>query len=301
VDRFRTMQSFIRVARSSSFTQAAQQLGLSRALVSRHVSDLEARLGARLLNRSTRALVLTEDGREYLACCEQLFRVLAEKEDALSRTRRAPAGTLRMLAPASFGTLLLSDVVIAFAKAHPRLRLTFFLENTWFRQDDFTQRGLDLAIRFAPIRKSALRADPIGSFQWVLVASPDYLANRGRPQAPNDLTHHACLVHTFALADDHMWPFEGSRGQVSVRVQGALYSNSAIMLRNSAIAGLGIALLPRYVAVDALATGELVTVLPRHRPPTRILYAVYPGSAHVPAKTRLFIDFLRGWIDQVQR
>jgi DNA-binding transcriptional LysR family regulator len=141
-DRFRTMQSFVRVVRAGSFTLAANQLGLSRALVSRHVSDLESRLGLRLLNRSTRALDLTQEGRQYLEFCEQMFRDLEHKEDEIARVRAAPEGTLRVLAPSSFGTLHLADAVIAFAKAQPRPRVSLLLENTWFRQDDFTQRGI---------------------------------------------------------------------------------------------------------------------------------------------------------------
>ena len=296
MDRFRTMQSFVRVVRAGSFTLAANQLGLSRALVSRHVTDLEARLGLRLLNRSTRALDLTQEGRQYLDFCEQMFRDLEHKEDEIARVRAAPAGTLRVLAPSSFGTLHIADAVIAFAKVQPRLRVSLLLENTWFRQDDFIQRGLDIALRFAPIRKSTMIAEPIAEFSWVVCAAPDYIALRGRPQQPADLAAHACLIHSNALPDDHIWRFDGPKGGLTVRVNGAMYSNSALALRKASLAGLGVALVPRYVVAEDLASGMLVSLLNRFRIPARKLVAIYPEAETTPAKVRVFVDFLTKWV-----
>jgi DNA-binding transcriptional LysR family regulator len=300
MDRFRTMQSFVRVVRAGSFTLAAQQLGMSRALISRHVSDLEARLGVRLLNRSTRAIDLTDEGGRYLEFCEQMFRDLETKEDEIAKVRAQPAGTLRILAPNSFGALHVADAVIAFAKQQPRLKLSLLLENTWFRLDDFSHRGLDMALRFAPIRKSALTAEPIAEIDWVVCAAPDYLARHGRPAKPSDLASHACLLHANALPDDHIWRFLAPKGVPKgvavVRVNAALYSNSAIALRKAAIAGLGLALVPRYAVADDLAAGQLVTVLPRNRVPSRTLFAVYPGSSAAPTKVRIFVDFLAKWL-----
>jgi DNA-binding transcriptional LysR family regulator len=296
MDRFRTMQSFVRVVRAGSFTLAAQQLGISRALISRHVSDLEARLGVRLLNRSTRTLDLTEEGGRYLEFCEQMFRDLEKKEDEIGKVRAQPAGTLRILAPNSFGALHVADAVIAFAKQQPRLKLSLQLENTWFRQDDFSHRGLDIALRFAPIRKTALKAEPITEIDWVVCAAPDYLARHGRPTKPSDLASHPCLLHANALPDDHIWRFLAPKGVVAVRVNAAIYSNSAIAMRKAAAAGLGLALLPRYAVADELASGQLVTILPRNRPPSRTLFAIYPSSGAAPTKVRIFIDFLAKWL-----
>ena len=296
MDRFRTMQSFVRVVRAGSFTLAANQLGLSRALVSRHISDLEGRLGVRLLNRSTRALDLTDEGRQYLDFCEQMFRDIELKEDELAAVRAAPAGTLRILAPSSFGSMHIADAAIGFAKVQPRLKISLLLENTWFRQDDFSQRGLDMALRFAPIRKSTMIAKDIAEFSWVVCASPDYLARRGRPQKPADLSTHACLVHSNALPDDHMWRFEGPKSGITVRITGEMYSNSALALRKAAVAGLGIALVPRYVVADDLAAGTLVSILNRFRVPSRVLHAIYPDAETVPAKIGVFVDFLTKWL-----
>ncbi len=290
------MQSFVRVVRAGSFTLAANQLGLSRALVSRHVSDLEARLGVRLVNRSTRALDLTQEGRQYLDFCEQMFRDLEHKENEIAQVRAAPAGALRILAPSSFGTLHIADAAIGFAKVQPRLKVSLLLENTWFRQDDFSQRGLDMALRFAPIRKSALVAERIAEFNWVVCAAPDYIARQGRPQKPADLAGRACLIHSNALPDDHIWRFGGPKGGLSVRVNGALYSNSALALRKASLAGMGIALVPRYVVTEDLASGTLISLLNRFSIPPRMLNAIYPETEITPAKIRVFIDFLTKWL-----
>jgi DNA-binding transcriptional LysR family regulator len=203
---------------------------------------------------------------------------------------------LRILAPNSFGALHVADAVIAFAKQQPRLKLSLLLENTWFRQDDFLHRGLDMALRFAPIRKSALTAQPIAEIDWVVCASPDYLARHGRPAKPGDLASHACLLHANALPDDHVWRFMAPKGVAVVRVNAALYSNSAIALRKAAVAGLGLALVPRYAVAENIAAGQLVPVLPRNRVPSRTLFAIYPSSGAAPTKVRIFVDFLSKWL-----
>lgn len=296
MDRFRTMESFVRVVRSGSFTVAANQLGLSRALVSRHVSDLEQRLGVRLLNRSTRSLNLTEEGRGYLGFCEQLFREIESNERAITRARTEPAGTLNLAAPKSFGALHLADAIIDFAKAQPRLRVSVVLEDVSFRSYQFSEKDIDLALRISAIRHSSFVARPIASLDWVVCASPDYLHREGRPAKPADVADHACLVHTKVTPNDRIWHFEGPKGRVSVKVAGSFFSNSALALRKAALAGLGIALLPRYAVAGDLAAGALVAVLPRYRSPARPLLAVYPRANPVPQKIQLFVEFLTNWI-----
>ena len=295
MDRFRTMQSFVSVVRAGSFTLAAHQLGLSRALVSRHVSDLEARLGVRLLNRSTRALDLTQEGRQYLDFCEQMFRDLESKEDEIARVRAAPAGTLRMLAPNSFGTLHLADAVIAFAKVQPRLKLSLLLENTWFRQDDFSQRGLDMALRFAPIRKTAMAAEPIAEFDWVVCAAPDYLARHGRPAKPAiSRRTHACSTAN-ALPDDHIWRFAVSGGLVGSRQRRHVLQQRPGVTQGSRCGA-------RHRAGSTLCRCRRTRGRPaRDHPPAHPgadadLFAIYPGKSAAPTKVRIFIDFLAKWL-----
>lgn len=299
MDRFRTMESFVRVARAGSFTIAASQLGLSRALVSRHVGDLETRLGARLLNRSTRSLSLTDEGAAYLQFCEKVFRDIETSEQAILRTRAEPAGTLKILAPKSFGTMHLSDAVIAFAKAQPRLRVSLMLENTPYRGSyDFAERGLDVVLCFSNMRGGSVVEEEIGVLDWIVCAAPDYLARAGRPQTPADLGGHACLLHLDVTPNDSIWRFEGTKGAVSVKVSGAFFSNAALALAKAAIAGLGVTLVPRYVVADALAAGALVPVLPRYRVKARPLIAIYPQVPIAPRKVQVFIDFLRQWITE---
>lgn len=297
MDRFRTMESFVRVVRSGSFTTAASQLGLSRALVSRHVSELETRLGVRLLNRSTRSLSLTDEGTSYLEFCERVFRDIESNERAMVRTRLEPAGTLKVLAPKSFGTAHLSDAVIAFAKTQPRLRVSLLLENTPYRGTyDFSERGLDVVLCFSTMRGSSLVEQEIATLGWMACASPAYLARAGEPQTPADLSEHACLVHVDTAPNDSIWRFEGPKGPVPVKVRGAFFSNSAAALSKAATAGLGITVIPGYAVRDHIADGTLVTILPRYRVAPRPLLAVYPRNASVPRKLQAFVEFLKAWM-----
>ena len=299
MDRFSTMESFVRVARSGSFTIAANQLGLSRALVSRHVSTLEARLGVRLLNRSTRSLNLTEEGRSYLEFCERILGEIEGSERAIGRTRSEPVGTLKVAAPKSFGTAHVADAAVAFAKAQPRLRVSLILEDVSFRRPyDFVERGLDLVLRISSLRNSSLLESHITWLDWVACATPDYLARAGRPSAPADLVNHTCLVHTNVTPQDRIWRFEGPKGHVSVKVAGTFFSNSALVLRKAALGGLGIAMVPRYSVAHDLAAGMLVPVVPRYDVAARPLIAVYPRAAVVPQKVQAFVDFMREWVDQ---
>lgn len=297
MDRFRTMESFVRVVRSGSFTIAANQLGLSRALVSRHVGELEARLGTRLLNRSTRSLNLTEEGRAYLEFCERIFREIEGSERGLLRTRTEPVGTLKVAAPKSLGSLHLADAIIDFAKAQPRLRVSLILEDVSFRRPyDFVERGLDLALRISSLSNSSVVERPIAAMEWVVCAAPEYLAREGRPAAPADLAAHACLIHVNVSAHDRIWRFNGPKGPVSVKVDGAFFSNSALALRKAALAGLGVALLPAYSVADDLAAGLLVSLLPRFKVARRPLLAAFPRADTIPQKIELFVDFLTEWI-----
>ncbi len=298
------MESFVRVVRAGSFTIAASQLGLSRALVSRHVDDLETHLGARLLNRSTRSLSLTEEGTAYLEFCERVFSEIELNEQAISRTRTEPTGMLKVLAPKSFGTMHLADAVIAFAKAQPRLRVSLMLENTPYRGTyEFGERGLDLVLCFSTVRTASVTEEEIASLDWIVCASPAYLARAGRPRTPAELAQHSCLVHVDVAPNDSVWRFEGPKdgtgplkSPVSVKVRGDFFSNSALGLRKAAVADLGIALVPSYCVADDLAAGRLEQVLPDYRVGARTLLAVYPRARVTPRKVAAFVEFLKDWM-----
>ena len=295
MDRFRTMQTFVRVARGGSFTIAASQLGLSRALISRHISDLEARLGVRLLNRSTRTLSLTEEGLAYVEFCERVLEEIEANERSIARAGTVPIGTLNVTASKSFGSLHLADAIIAFAKSEPGIRVSLTLGDFTFRPHDFVEGGQDVAIRTSEIRNSSVIAKRIGTFKSVLCASPEYLEKHGAPKEPGELARHACLVHLNLVSDDRHWRLKGPRGTISVKAEGPFLSNSALVLRRATLAGQGIALLPQYCVAQDLASGALVTVLPRYKPPERPILVLHPQATLVPKKVRLFVDFMARW------
>jgi DNA-binding transcriptional LysR family regulator len=293
MDRFRVVESFVRVAHVGSFTKAAMQLGLSRALMSRRILDLEARLGVRLLNRSTRSVSLTEEGRAYLTHCEQVLNDMETAEREIARGSKAPLGTVRVLAPKSFGVVCLSDAVIAFSHKHPQIRVSLSLNDFTFRPGDFVAEGYDVAIRIADIRDSSVLARRIAVLKWLLCASPDFIARAGAPGGVADLPRFPCLAHLGSDEHDRVWRLFGPGGG-SVRVDGPFHSNSALALRKAALAGLGIALVPEYCVSADLAAGTLVNVLPQCAA-RRPVVALYARSPHVPQKVRLLVEFLSLW------
>jgi DNA-binding transcriptional LysR family regulator len=294
MDRFQTIESFVRVAHAGSYTKAARQLGLSRALLSRRIIELEARLGVRLLNRSTRSLSLTAEGRAYLTRCKQVLDDMEAADREIARGVQTPLGGIRVLAPKSFGVTCLSDAMIAFSKLHKQVRVSLSLGDFSFRPADFVEEGFDLAIRIADIRDSTVLARRITTLKSLLVASPDFIGRSGSPTNVSQLSSYPCLAHLGSDEHDRVWTFAGQRGGASIRVDGSFDSNSALALRKAAIAGVGIALLPEeYIAHD-LASGALVRILPQYeikRPVT----ALYARSPHIPQKVRLLVSFLVQW------
>jgi len=298
MDRLRTMQSFVRVMHSGSFTIAARQLGISRALVSRHIIDLERHLGIRLLNRSTRNVMPTEEATAYLAFCEQILGDIEKGERSFAQTRGKLSDTLRIVAPKSFGTMNLADAILDFAQAEPKIRISLVLEDFSFRPHAFVEKGYDLALCIATMPDSALMSRTIGALDWVLCASPDYIRRNGKPRTLADLKHHSCLTHLNLDLNDRIWQFSRNKVNHSVKVKGQLLSNSALVLRKAALRSFGIAILPRYCVAADLAAGTLTTLLPNHKLPRRPLLAVYPRAIKVSRKINLFIAFLSRWFRQ---
>ena len=294
MDRFQTIESFVRVAHAGSYTKAARQLGLSRALLSRRIIELEARLGVSLLNRSTRSLSLTAEGRAYLTRCKQVLDDMEAADREIARGVQTPLGGIRVLAPKSFGVTCLSDAMIAFSKLHKQVRVSLSLGDFSFRPADFVEEGFDLAIRIADIRDSTVLARRITTLKSLLVASPDFIVRSGAPTNASQLSNYSCLAHLGSDEHDRVWTFAGQRSGASIRVDGFFDSNSALALRKAAIAGVGIALLPEEYIADDLASGALVRILPQYeikRPVT----ALYARSPHIPQKVRLLVSFLVQW------
>jgi DNA-binding transcriptional LysR family regulator len=295
MDRFRTMDSFVRVATAGSFSAAAKQLGISRALVSLHVTDLEKRLGVRLLNRTTRCLTLTEAGADYLEFCQRMLAEMNERESSIAQFQKEPRGSLKVTAPKSFGTLYLSDAVVSFSTQYPNIQVSVTLEDYSFRPYDFVDAGFDVAVRLGDLPDSTLIARKIATLQWVVCASPKYLARYGDPKTPADLGKHNCLAHVNLDPNDRAWRLHEADHLISVKISGGFSSNSALVLRKAALAGLGVGYLPLYCIEEDLKTGTLRKLLPNYSPPQRPIYVVYPPAARIPERIRTFVDFLASW------
>jgi DNA-binding transcriptional LysR family regulator len=288
MDKLTGMAVFARVVEAGSFTAAAAQLGMSRSAVSKAIAGLEDRLGARLLNRTTRRLALTEVGHAFY---QRSARIVAEAEDAelaVSSLQATPRGTLRVNAPVSFGTMHLAPALADFLRRYPELRVDIGLAD---RIVDLLEEGWDLAVRVGAMPDSSLIARRLADNHMVICAAPAYWRRRGRPREPRDLAHHACLTYAYQH-NPNEWPFAGPDGRFTVRVEGPLMSNNGDLSRAAALAGLGVVALPCFLCGPDLAAGRLEPVLGAWMPPPTGIHAVYPHARHLSVKVRAFLDFL---------
>jgi DNA-binding transcriptional LysR family regulator len=282
------MAAFVRVVEGRSFSMAARALGLTRSAVSRQIAGLEDRLGARLLNRTTRRLSVTEAGAVYYERCARILAEVEAAERAVMDLDEAPRGLLRVNAPMSFGLGHLGPALAEFAAAHPALKVELTLDD---RVIDLVGEGYDMAIRIADLPPSALVARRLAVSRRILCAAPAYLARAGIPARPEELTRHACLSYTY-LATGNDWRFRGPDGPITVRIDGAISANNGDVLRHMALAGLGIILAPTFIVGDDLRSGALVPLLSQWTEADTGIFAVYPHSRHLSPKVRAFVDFL---------
>ncbi len=288
MDKLTAMSVFTRVVERGSFTAAAEDLRLSRAMTSKHVQDLEALLGVGLLNRTTRRISLTEEGRHYHALCVQILADIAEAEQSVAERQAEPQGTLRLNTAVSFGTHHIAPAIVDFTARHPKVRVDMTLVD---RVVDLVDEGYDLAIRIGTLASSSLIARRLAPCRLVVCAAPDYLARHGRPVHPADLAGHNCLGYTYGALTD-AWRFIGPAGETTVPIRGNLQINNGDALRSAALRGHGVVLLPTFIIGADLSVGTLERVLPDYSPPDMGIHAVYPPGRHLPAKVRSFIDFL---------
>lgn len=284
------MAVFARVVEEESFTAAARELALSKSAVSKHVSRLEDRLGARLLNRTTRRLSLTEVGRVFYDRCRRIVEEAAEAEHAVTRLHAEPRGTLKINMPHTFGNLHVTPALPEFMASYPEICIDLDLED---RMVDMVEEGYDMAIRIARLPDSSLIARKLAPFRVVVCASPEYWKSHGRPDLPEDLKQHNCLNYKYLLTGN-TWPFHGPGGKQSVRVSGNLWANNGEALRAAALGGLGVYMAPTFIVGEDLCAGRLEAVLGEFTETDRDIYAVYPETRHLSAKVRAFIDFLAG-------
>ena len=281
--------SFIEVVQTGSFTAAAERLGASKSIVSKHVSRLEERLGARLLNRTTRRLSLTEVGALFYARAQLGLDELAEAEAVVSRLQAAPRGTLKLNVPMSFGVVHIAPVMRDFLTRYPELQLDMRLDD---RKLDLVEEGFDVAIRIADLADSSLVAVRLGTCRHVVCASPAYLQTFGEPITPDELRNHNAL--SFSYQDSPtQWQFTATDGRrMEVPVFGNLRINNSLALREALLAGAGIALTPSFVVGPDLRAGLLRTVLTDYRLREVPIHAVYPQRRHLSPKVKAFIEFM---------
>lgn len=279
---------FARVAHAESFTTAARELDLPKSTVSRKVSQLEARLGVRLLQRTTRKLTLTDAGVEYFRRCSRIVADLEDAELAVTRLQASPRGTLHVTAPVEFGVGFLGPLVIELLGRHEELRVDLVLTD---RVIDLVADGFDVAIRAGPLKDSTLVARKLGIARRVICASPDYLERKGIPQSPDDLRHHDCIIFR-AGHEGTTWRFGAPKQPVEVPVSAPVVVNNFDLVREAALAGVGIACLPIFRCVHDLKAGYLRTVLDDWSTEEILLNVVYPSARHIPPKVRAFLDLL---------
>lgn len=284
------LQVFVRIAETGGFSAAARDLGLSKSAASKKLAALEDRLGARLFNRTTRRLSLTEAGADFLERAQRILAELEEAERVAGRLTDEPRGTLRVNAPMSFGVRHVAPALADFMTRYPDLTVTLDLDD---RRVSLVDEGYDVAVRIADLPDSSLVARKLAPARRVVCASPAYWAGHGVPFHPRDLARHNCLIYAYLPAQND-WRFRGPGGPVSVRVAGNLKANNGDVLREAALAGLGVCLAPTFLVGDDLRSGRLLAALDAFADDSLAIYAVYPHRRHLSAKVRAFVDFLAG-------
>lgn len=287
MDLIDELRAFVATAQTGSFTAAAGQLGMSNRLTSKYVAELEARLGVRLLQRTTRKVGLTPAGEDLLARAPALLDDLDDLIGGVSEGARGFSGMIRVSASVIFGEVWVTGMLERFARKNPGLSFDLRLND---RHVDLAAEGIDLAFRLGRTDTQSLKVRKLGSFRSILVASPDYLAGRGTPLTPADLAHHDCIMDT-NRRQSRRWVFGTGEAETSVAVQGRFQVNSARAAVQLAAKGLGLAYAPTFAARDALATGQVVPVLSNLAGEVSPLNAVYLEGRVLPRKVRALIDF----------
>ena len=290
MDRIAGIQLFIRIVESGSFSKAAEELHITQPTATKHVAALEDRLGVRLLNRNTRGVSATEIGTLYYQKCKTIQREVEEADNLASLLQSRLGGTLRVSTSVAFGRRVLTPLVLAFMQEHAEISIDLSFDD---RYVNLVEQGVDVALRMGRLADSSLGSRYLGVNPWLAAASPDYLARRGEPSTPADLARHACLVYSSVQGDDR-WQFSDALGaSISVQVQGPLRSNNLSAVLAAARAGQGVAVLPWYVAREAVAEGSMRPLLPGFMLPAQELHAVYPSPKMLPSKVATFIAFLQ--------
>lgn len=278
---------FAHVAETGSFSAAARHLGMSRSAVSKAVAKLEKALGARLLNRSTRHLSMTEVGAAVVEHCSRILDEAEQAERVVDNLHGQPRGVLKVVASVAFGTLHVAPALAEFLGLYPELNMDMTITD---RPVDLAEDGYDVAVRVARELPPNVIARQLAPARRRLCATAEYFARHGVPRIPQELAHHNCLDYTHA--EQGLWRFTGPQGDIAVPVSGRLRINDDEALSQAVLGGLGLALLPTFIIGRDLQAGRLRAVLSEYIPVERHVYAIYLPTRHLPAKARAFIDFL---------
>ena len=288
MDLLAGMRLFVRVAETGGFSTVARETASTQPTVSRTVAALEAHLGVRLLNRSSRAVTLTDDGRAFYTQATRALAAVTDAETCVGRRHGQPSGLLRLGTPVAFGRLHVAPRLPAFFDQYPEVEIELSMSDAFV---DLVGEGLDLVVRVGMLQDPSLIARRIGTTRRVTVASADYLRRHGLPTTPAELMRHQCVVYT-RLATGNRWQFAGPDGPVTVAVHGRFRANNSEAVREAVINGAGIAVIPVWLFTDEIASGRVRIILDAFEPSMLPIHAVYSSRRQVSAKVRAMIDFL---------
>lgn len=293
MDRLSEMEAFIKVVEFGGFTEASRKMGVSKSAISKHVAALESRLGARLLNRTTRRVSPTEIGLAYFDKAQKVLSAVGEADEMASAMQDTPTGELKITAPLSFGLRHVAPALASFLAEYRNVSAQLEFED---RRVELVSEGFDLAIRIGDLPDSSLRARKLAETEMNLVASEAYLKRMGTPTTLEELSEHE-LLHYSILSSGNFWRLKGAGGQErAIRIGGRLSINNGDALAQAARDGIGIVLSPNFICAGDLASGALIELLPAHRPDPLGIYAVYPAGRFPQPKLRVFVDHLAAYL-----
>jgi DNA-binding transcriptional LysR family regulator len=298
MDVFQAMTVFVRVVESGSMTAAARQCEMSTTMVGNHLKALEQRLGVSLLQRTTRRQNLTEFGMQYYRRCLDVLALVNDSERMAEHIQTQPSGTLRVTAPPAFGAERLSPMLKDFMEQYPQIKVEVVLSNQLM---DLIEHGFDAAIRLGMPENSALIARPLQDYTLTICAARAYLERHGTPRSAEDLRNHNCLAFAYPAGDDwratdKLWKLTGPEGVIEIPVSGSMIVNSSPALRQAALAGMGIAMLPDVLISEDLQAGRLIPLLQAYRPPSRPMWLMYAQDRYRLPKVRHFVEsVLAAW------
>lgn len=292
MDKLTGMAVFISVAKAGSFVGGAKEMSISRAMATKYISHLERYLGARLFNRTTRSMSLTDVGAAYLLRCRSVLLDIEEMEGAVTHLHSEPRGKLKISSPPVIGALYIAPAISEFIAEHDDLTVNLLLQSN-FR--DLVDEGVDIAIAFGGIEDTSHIAKKMASSPLVVCGSPAYFATNGFPLTPKDLLKHSCLVN-WAIPPRNKWKFKGLEGEIDIKVAGRMEANAADPIRIAAKKDLGLVMLPEYIVSRDIEKGYLQVVLDEYALDPINIYAVYPHRKYLSAKVRAFLTFLEEWL-----